>query len=89
MFSCPLEPSGGIARSIVIAKRNRQSVGVAGQFYRNGINLAAFLSQLLDSSNLPSYYHTRLVAVWGQRPVLVFFGPRAKCWFGDKTLRRP
>jgi hypothetical protein len=52
-------------------------------------NLAVFLSPLLDIPIPPVYHHARLVAVWGQRPVLVFFGPRTKCWFGDKTLRRP
>jgi hypothetical protein len=44
-----------------------------------GVSMAVLLSQLLDSPISPVYYHARLVAVWGQRPVLVFFGPRAKC----------
>src|SRR5688572_7696656 len=43
------------------------------------VSMAVLLSQLLDSPISPVYYHARLVAVWGQRPVLVFFGPRAKC----------
>jgi hypothetical protein len=47
------------------------------------------LPPLLDIPIPPVYHHARLVAVWGQRPVLVFFGPRTKCWFGSKTLRRP